>query len=81
MDRTLQGATSPEETGPGSNGNQGELHIPQISKAGASPSDGLIPYPEHSMGSGVSLLCRDAVGVFYSPSWLGLSFVEVERWN
>ena len=43
----------------------GVLHIPQISKAGALPLDGLMTYPGHSLGSGVLPLCRDAVSVFH----------------
>ena len=75
IDRTLSGATTPGQSGLGSEGNEGVLHIPQISKAGASPSDGLMSYPGHSLG-GVLSLCRDAVNVFYSPSRLfkNLSF-------
>ena len=37
----------PGQSGPGSDGNEGVLHIPQISKPGASPSDCLISYPGH----------------------------------
>ena len=29
--------------------NEGALHIPQSSKTGASPSDGLVSYPGHSL--------------------------------
>ena len=39
VDRTLSGATTLGQSRPGSNGNEGALHTPQISKAGASPSD------------------------------------------
>ena len=28
-------------------------------------------YPRHSFGGGILLLCRDVVGVFYSPSQQG----------
>ena len=39
MDRTLSGATTPGQSGPGSNGNEGLLGIPQSSSiTGASPS-------------------------------------------
>ena len=43
--RTLSGATTPGQSGPGRNGNEGIVHIPQISQAGALPSDGLMSYP------------------------------------
>ena len=66
--RTLSGATTPGQSGPGSNGNEGVLRIPQSSSiAGTSPSDCLVSYPGHSLG-GVLPLCRGAVSVFYSPS-------------
>ena len=39
--------------------------------SGTSPSDCLESYPEHSWRGEVLPLCRDAVGVFYSSSWLG----------
>ena len=56
IDRTLSDATSPSQSGPGSNGNEEVLHIPQISKAGALLSDGLMSYPGHS---GESYLSAD----------------------
>ena len=43
------GPTILGQSGPGSNRNEGVLHIPQIFKAGTSPSDCLISYPEHSL--------------------------------
>ena len=40
-------------SGPGSNGNEGVLRIPQSSStAGTSPSDCLVSYPGHSLGGG-----------------------------
>ena len=45
IDRTLSGATSPEQSGPGSDGKEGVLCIPQSSSiTGASPSDCLVLY-------------------------------------
>ena len=71
IDRILSGAATLGQSKPESNGNEGVLHIPQsYSITGASPSDCLVSYLGHSL-AGVLLLCRDAVGVFYSPSWLG----------
>ena len=40
IDRTLPGATTPSQSGPGSNCNEGVLYIPQISNAVTSPTDG-----------------------------------------
>ena len=38
---------APGQSEPGSNDNEEVLHTSQISKAGALPSNGLIPYPGH----------------------------------
>ena len=69
IDRTLSGATTSGLSKPGSNVNERVLHIFQIFKAGVKLSDCLVSYPGHSL-EGVLPLCRDAISVFYSPSWL-----------
>ena len=47
----LSDATTPGQSGAGSNGNEGVLLIPQSSNiAGTSPSDCLVSYPGHSLG-------------------------------
>ena len=47
-DRTQSGVTTPSQSGPGSEGNEGVLHIPQSSSiTGASPLD-LVSYLGHS---------------------------------
>ena len=67
--RALSGVTTPGQSGPGSNGHEGVLRIPQsFSTAGTSPSDCLVSYPGHLLEGGVLPLCRGAVGVFYNPS-------------
>ena len=49
IDMTLSGATTPGQSGPGSDGNEGVLRIPQNSSiTGASLSDCLVSHPEHS---------------------------------
>ena len=49
----LSGATMPSQSGPGSNGNEGVLHIPQNpSITGTSPSDCIVSYSGHSLGWG-----------------------------
>ena len=49
IERTLSGATTPSQSGPGSDGNKGVLKIPQsFSINGALPSDYLVSYPGHS---------------------------------
>ena len=80
----LSGATTPGWSGPGSNGNEGALHIPQSSKTGASPSDCLMSYPGHLLGwVDVLLLSRDAVSVFYSSSlpdsWFGFCLMTYQH--
>ena len=43
IDRALSGASMPGQSGPGSNGNEGVLYIPQSpSITGISPSDCLV---------------------------------------
>ena len=47
----LLGATTPGQSKPGSNGNEGVLRIPQSSSIiGSLPSDCLVSYTEHSLG-------------------------------
>ncbi len=48
IDRALSGATTPGQSGPGSNGNDRVLLIPQSpSITGLSSSDFLVLYPGH----------------------------------
>ena len=49
IDRTLSGATTPSLSGPGSNDNEGVLHIPPNCNTGGLPSDGLMSYPGQSL--------------------------------
>ena len=74
VDRTKSVATSPGLCRPGSEGKNGVIRVPRTSSiTGASPSDYLVLYPWHSMGEFYPF-CRDAVGVFYSPNWLGFRY-------
>ena len=67
IDRTLSDATTPGQSGPGSDGNEEVLHIPQSSSiTKTSLWDCLVSYPRYLLP-----LCRDAVGVFNSPSLQG----------
>ena len=51
IDRALSGATTLGQSGPGNNGNEGVLHIPQSSSIpGTSLPDCLVSYPGHSLG-------------------------------
>ena len=49
----LTGTTTPGQSGYESNGKEGVLHIPQSSRTVASPSDGLVSYPEHLLEWGI----------------------------
>ena len=73
IDSTLSGATTPGQSGPEGEGNEGVLHIPQISKAGASPSDCLMSYPAHFLvcsvcvcGGGVSYPSAEMQSVYFT---------------
>ena len=67
IDRNLSRATTQDQSGPGSDGNEGVLHVPQSSSIlEASPSDCLMTLAEKILP-----LCRDAVGVFCNPNRLG----------
>ena len=70
IERTLSSATTPGQSGPGSDSNEEVLRIPPNSSIiEASPSDCLMSYPGHSLGK-VLPLCREAISGFYSPNWL-----------
>ena len=69
IDSTLSGATTPGQSGRGSDGNKGVLHIPQSSSINeASPYKSCVT--SRTLVGGVLPLCRDAV-IFCSLSWLG----------
>ena len=74
IDWTLTGTATLSKSGPGSNGNEGVLYIPQSSRTGALQSDTVW---SHSFDVGGALpLCRGAAGVFDDPSRLGYQFIE-----
>ena len=53
-----------KQSRPGSNGNEGILHIPQTSNiTGTSPSDCLVLYPGHSWGWGLPPMLAYYLGV------------------
>ena len=55
IDRAQTGATILRQSGPGRNGKERVLQIPQSSSiTGTSPSDCLVSYPGHSLGGGFS---------------------------
>ena len=53
VDRALSSATTPSLCGPGSDGSEEVLYIPQSSSiSGTSPSDCLVLFSGHSLGGG-----------------------------
>ena len=61
IDKARSGTTIPGLSGPGSDSNKGVLRIP-----GASPSNGLVLYPGHSLWGRGILCCDDSVIGRYS---------------
>ena len=56
----LSGTTTLGQSGPGSDGNKGILHIPQSSSiTGTSPSDCLVSYLRHLFGGSYLVLALD----------------------
>ena len=56
IDRTLSDATTQGQNGPGSNGNEGVLCLPQSSSiTEASPLDCLVSYLEHLLGESAEM--------------------------
>ena len=91
MDRTLSGATTPGQSGPRSDGNEGVLCIPQSSSiTGTLPSDCLVSYPGHSLEESYPYSKMQSV---YStapadcrsssqPNWLiDFTGLIADRWN
>ena len=75
IDRTLTGATTLSQSGPGSDGNEGVLCIPQSSSiTGASMSDCLVSYPGHSffLGEGTYLTAEMQSMYSIAPQPAGL---------
>ena len=69
---TLLGATTPDQSRPGSDDNEGVLHLPQrCSITGDSLSDFFLVISSAFIVGRDLPLYGDAVGVFYSPSQLG----------
>ena len=70
IDKTLSSASIPRQSGPGSNGNEEILRIPQ-GYTDWSLAIRLFNVISKILVWAVLPLCRDAVGVFYSISQLG----------
>ena len=85
IDSTQSGAPTPGQSGTKSYGNEGVLHIHQISKDGALPWDSLMSYPGHlsylsaEIQSVYSIALADEAGKWnhwscLNPGWSCLHF-------
>ena len=75
IDRIQSTATTPDQSGPGSDGNKGVLCIPQNSSiSGGSLSDFLILYPGHLFGESYP----STIGCILQPSRLSYQETEYE---
>ena len=72
---------TPGQSGPGSDSNEGLLHMPQSSSITGASTTLFSVNSGHSLGAGVLLLCREAVGVFYSLSRLGKIYLFASLLN
>ena len=76
----LSGATTPGQSGPGSNGNEGVLCIPQSSSiAGTSPSDLFSVISETLVRWGLTPLQRCSQCIL-QPQLTGQAFREGQKW-
>ena len=66
IDKTLSGDITPGQSGSGNNDSEGVRHIPQISKVGTSPSDGVTSYQDTRCGG--SYLSAEMQSVYSSAS-------------
>ena len=77
IDKTLSGATTPGQSEPGSDVNEGVLCIPQSSSiTGTSLSDCLVSYIRTLIGVGYTPF-RGTVGVFYRPIKLDKTLLKL----
>ena len=78
INRTLSGATTPSQSWSWSNSNKEVDHIPQMSKAGASPSNCLRSYTGQSLRSLTSLqMSRQCI--LQSQSTVLFSGLEIRK--
>ena len=76
-DKTLSGAFTPDQSGPESDGNKEVVRIPSKFQHYWSLTIRLFSFISRTLVGGVLTLCRDVVGVFYSPNSLGLTTLEL----
>ena len=68
------GSTTPGQVRLESNGNKEVLPIPQCSKTGDTSPDGLVSYPEHSLGVSHSSAEVQLAYSTATASWVGEIF-------
>ena len=77
-DGTLTGPNPLGQKGHGCNSNAEVDYISQSSRTGAPPSDHLILYLENSKNGDLPV-CRDVVGVFWTPTQFGYNYSRYEK--
>ena len=70
MNRTLSGDNTLEQSVPGSNGNEGVVHVPS-NRQGRSLIIWWLNDISKTFVVGILPLCSNAVGVYWSPSQMG----------
>ena len=79
IDKTLSGVTTPEQSGPGSNGNEWVLRILQsASITRASPSDCLVSYARHLLVECYASAEMQLVYFTAPASWASFTWSEDE---
>ena len=79
IDRTLSGAITPGQSGPGSDGNEGTVYFPQSSSTtGASTSDCLVSYPGHLLGESYSSAEMQLVYSAFPTNWAKNIYVTLQ---
>ena len=68
INRTLPGATTPGQSEPKNNGNEGVLRNPQRTKTGTSPLNFLVSYPGHLLDGGPNLSAKMQSVYFTCPA-------------
>ena len=80
IDKTLSGTTTLGLSGPGSNGNEGVLYIYPKYQYYWNLTIRLFSVISRTLVGGILPLCRDAVGVFYSPHrQVNLKIEDIEK--
>ena len=86
INRTLSSVTTPGQSAPGSNGNEGVLHIPQSSSiTRTSPSDCLVSYPGYLLRESYPLQrCSQSIlqpqptgQLIFKMAWLNISYISM----